>query len=58
MRAMRRLQPSSAPFIQNFHHCSDGEYATFLAGLPVTPEFRRMRCRYCGFRGKSPANPR
>jgi hypothetical protein len=46
MRAPRRSQPSPAATARNFHHCSDDEYVTFLAGLPVTPEFRRMRHRY------------
>ena len=46
MRAMQRSQPSPAPLVRNFHHCSDDEYARFLTGLPVTPEFRRMRHRY------------
>ena len=46
MRAMQRSQPSPALLVRNFHHCSDDEYARFLTGLPVTPEFRRMRHRY------------
>jgi hypothetical protein len=46
MRAMQRSQPSPALLVRNFHHCSDDEYAKFLTGLPVTPEFRRMRHRY------------
>jgi hypothetical protein len=43
---MQRSQPSPALLVRNFHHCSDDEYARFLTGLPVTPEFRRMRHRY------------
>jgi hypothetical protein len=43
---MQRSQPSPALLVRNFHHCSDDEYARFLTGLPVTPEFRRMRRRY------------
>jgi integrase len=46
MRATQRSQPSPVTIARNFRHCSEDEYSAFLAGLPVTPEFRRMRRRY------------
>jgi hypothetical protein len=34
----------SRAIARNFHHRSEDNYAVFFAGLPVRPEFPRMRC--------------
>jgi integrase len=37
---------SPASLAPSFRHCDGDEYRSFLASLPVTPSFRRMRLRY------------